>query len=149
MSDKVGIPRTMSGAIGVADVTNAIKRRFLTYDLDDTTGKLLGNSTVGGFLFQRNMIFEKMTINYHAAGTTSNTAKFRIRVGKNASTAATSGVIGSVTKHCTTTGWKHKAITPTISAFSSTDRLWLNCTHHTVGQTQVTVTLEFREALDS
>jgi hypothetical protein len=149
MSDKVGIPRTMSGAIGVADVTNAIKRKFLTYDLDDTTGRHLGNATVAGYIFQRNMTFEKMTLNYHAAGTTTNTAKFRVRIMKNASVAAVAGIYGTAVLHCTTTGWKRKEITPTISAFTNADRLWIDTTHHTNGQTRISVTLEFREALDS
>lgn len=149
MGDRVAIPRSFSGALGVADVTNALKRRYVTFDVDDTTGRHLGNATTGGFKFQRNMIFEKMTLNYHAAGTTSNTAKLRVRVMKNASVAAVAGIYGSQVKHCTTTGWKRKEITPTVTSFTSADRLWLDCTHHTNGQTRMTVTLEFREALDS
>lgn len=148
MSDKVGIPRSFAGAIGVADVTNALKRRYLVFDLDATTGKVLGNATTGGYQFQRNMTFEKMTLNYHAAGTTTNT-KLRVRVHKNASTACTSGVIGTAARQCTTTGFKRKELTPTITSFTSADRLWLDITHHNQGQTKIKVVLEFLEALDS
>lgn len=145
MGDQVTIPRTFAGAIGVADVTSAVKRKYLTFGMPSTTGRLLGDATTGGFLFQRGQVFEKMTVNYHAGSTTTN-IKFQLRAMKNGSAAA-SATYGSAVVQCTTTGWKSKEITPTIAAFTAADRFWLDFTAHPATTLKVSVILEFREAV--
>jgi hypothetical protein len=147
MSDALTIPRTYAGQVGAADVTDCVKRKFICVDFLPTTGRMYGNGTTGGYLYQRPQVVEKLTLLYHAAGTTTNTAKFRLRAMKNASILAASSVIGSATKHCTTTGWKRVEITPSITSILATDRLWFEVTHHTAGQTGISVVLETKEAV--
>lgn len=147
MSDALAIPRTFAGQIGAADVTDAIKRKYICVNFPNTTTRMYGDATTGGYLFPRKQVIEKLTLLYHAAGTTSNTAKFRLRAMKNGSVLAASSVIGSAAKHCTTTGWKKVEITPSITSMLSSDRLWFEVTHHTAGQTNIAVVLQVKDAI--
>lgn len=152
MGDGVPIPRTFAGSLGVADVTNAIKRKFLTVPITDTTARFLGNSSTGGFKFARNAQIEKVIAIYHTAGTTSNSKQFGLSVWKNASTVIATILNGSAVSPWGTTGWKREEPLPksaALASFTSNDRLTLNLTNRTDGTTRISVVVQYLEDEDA
>jgi hypothetical protein len=155
MGDRVTIPRTLAGLIGVADVQDSIRRKQIKVPLMDTTWRFLGNNTTGGIKFPRNVVIERGYLSWHMARTTSHVHKFRLRVFKNGSTMMYSGAVPHNTTANlvgATTGWKANEIVPLTSALASltsADRITVDVTHHTDATTRTALILEYREDLDA
>jgi len=154
MGDRITIPRTMAGLIGVADVQNSIRRKYIEIDISPTTARHFGNNTTGGIKFDRPITLERCYVSKRlVGGTTSHTAKFFLAVFKNASTVFRTGTVpwGSTGKLWgATTGWKCDELTPLSNAVAlilDTDRLTVNVPNHTT-QDRIKLVLQFREELD-
>jgi len=69
MGDRVSIPRSFSGLIGVADTEESVRRHYFPVPLihpknNTTTGPMFGgdSNTTGAPFFQRNAIFERVLV---------------------------------------------------------------------------------------
>ena len=154
MGDRITIPRTMAGLIGVADAQNSLRRKCIEFDISPTTARHFGNNTTGGIKFERPVTLERLYVSKRLlGGTTSHVSKFMLQVFKNASTVFRTGTVpwGSTGKLWgATTGWKCDELTPVSSALAlvlSTDRLTVNVPNHTT-QDRIKCVLQYREELD-
>lgn len=82
MGDKVQIPRSFSDSIGVADVSNSIKRHYMTIPLHDTTSGVIfgGNQTTFINFLQRNATFEKILAVAYVSTTVAETTGVILRL---------------------------------------------------------------------
>jgi hypothetical protein len=114
-----------------------------------TTAMYYGNSTTGGIRFNRATKIETVALNFHAAGTTTNTKQLGFQMGKNASTSVVNLLYGSATRPFGgTTGWKRRTGTPSSAAkseFTASDRLWFRITNITGAITRLKVVLTVKQ----
>lgn len=158
MSDKVAIPRSFAGAIGVADVNDSIKRTHamkLLQVTNSTTGQFLGNSTTAPTLFARNVTIEKVICSFWLQSTaTTGTTLFAFNIYDGASTVFSSKKLNSTTQ-LSTTGWYSKA-GATLGALSkvnltSASKVWLHITSNspTAQVKKANIWIRFKERADS
>ncbi len=153
MGDKITIPRSWADKLGIADVKDSLRRKILTlpvFPAGTTTGFILGNTTTAPKLFERNIIIEKMNLQFFLASTaTTGTTLLSLILYKNASVAWTSKKINSTTQ-IATTGWQDKEETSfTITNFGASDRVALEVKTRTNAIDRLSVILTYKEALDT
>jgi hypothetical protein len=154
MGNKVGIPRSFSDSIGVADVTNRVNGRFLNIPLlhpknNTTTGWMWGNdsNTTGIPPFEGNVYIEKLWVaGLQRTTVNAKTTLCSFYLMKN----GVSTVVTLVQRTSTTIGerWYANSTTPTITNLTSTDALSLKII--TRNQfTRLSVSLKYRLRKDS
>ena len=154
MSDKVTIPRTFAGKLGVADVEDSIKRTHfmeLLSPANSTTGKFLGNSTTAMSPFARNVTLEKVLYSFYLKSTaTTGTTLLAFRLMNGGLTIYQSPKHNSTTQ-LSTTGWYQFSATPTITSMSSSDKIYVYITSNSPAAQvkKLNIRLRFKEALDS
>ena len=154
MGDKITIPRSYAGKIGVADCQDSIMREhslLLLQVTNSTTGKFLGNSTTAPTLFARNVTLEKVMFSFWLQSTaTTGTTLLAFRIMKGDSTIYQSKKINSTTQ-LSTTGWWNYSGTPTITNLSSSDGIYVYITSNSPAAQvkKLQIRLRFKERLDS
>lgn len=158
MGDKVTIPRSFAGAMGVADVEDSIKRThaMLLPSVGDTsTGAVMGNGTTAPSLFARNVTLEKVIASFKLVSTaTTGTTILAFRLMNGASTVFQSIKLNSTTQ-LPTTGWISKSGTDlgtlNITNLSATDKLALIIDTNGPGSqvNKLNIWLRFKEREDS
>lgn len=120
MGDKVGIPRSYSDQIGVADVKSSLKRHYLPIPIlhpknDTTTGNMWGinsNTTRMPFL-QRNVTFERLLVSgFKNTTVVGKTTLLNVRLMKDGA----STVFDLTLSNSTTLGerWHSGSVAPSI-----------------------------------
>jgi hypothetical protein len=152
MGDRVTIPRTMAGLIGVADVQNSVKRHYLAIPLNHlgTTSRTVfgGNSTTGLPFFQRNVTFEKLYATAWVTTTVAQTTGVILRVYAGATT------VFDLNLSCATTiseRWVAGSTAPNTgnANVGSSSRIRLRKARNNTAWKRLSVVAVFREALDS
>lgn len=132
MGDKLTIPRTFAGKLGVADVNDSIKRTHamaMPFIANSTTGEIFGNTTTAPNLFARNVTLEQVIVSFFLQSTaTTGTTLLAFRLMNGATTVFQSKKFNS-TAQLPTTGWINKAGTNagtlSVTNLSATDKLSL------------------------
>lgn len=158
MGDKVSIPRSYAGKIGVADVNDSIARThamYLGFIANSTTGQVFGNTTTAPNLFARNVTLEKVIACFALASTaTTGTTLLSFRLMNGASTVFQSKKFNSTTQ-LATVGWVVKDATDagafSITSLAATDTLSLEIdTNSPAAQVKkLSIWLRFKEREDS
>ena len=152
MGDKVTIPRTMAGLMGVADVQNSIKRHYFPIPLNHlgTTSRVVfgGNSTTGLPFFERNVTFEKLYAPSWVTTTVAETTGVILRVFAGATT------VFDLNLSCATTiteRWVAGSTAPVSgnATVGSTSLIRLHKARNNTSWKRLSIVAVFREALDS
>ena len=151
MSDKVTIPRSYAGQIGVADVTNAVKRHYVPLHIraannNTTTGIMFGgNGTTAPSIFERNVTLERLIVTGRTRTTIGGkTTIFYGRLMNGASTLFNLAISSATT---VSERWHNKSTLPAIAHAGAATKLSLNFI--TRNQfTRVSVVLVLRERED-
>ena len=153
MGDKLTIPRSFAGALGVADVADSIKRSQYQFPhiANSTTGDIV---EVDG-LFPRNATLERVICSFYLKSTaTTGTTLLSFRLMNGASTVFQSKKFNSTTI-LPTTGWITKSGSDagsfSITSMTSSDKLKLVVdTNSPAAQVKkLNIILRYKEALDS
>ena len=149
MSDKNKIPRTFAGEIGVADVTDAVKRHYLTIPTNGngTTGIFFGGDSTTGFKpFRRNATLEKFIAVFQANTTVAETTVFKVKVMNGATT------LFLVKKSYSTTyaeKWHQISTAPASASVTSSTKFRVQVVTKHAAIKRLSLMLVFKEALDS
>lgn len=151
MSDKITIPRTFAGQIGVADVTPAVKRHYIPIPLRDprnntTTGiQFGGNGTTAPTILERNATLERFIVTGQTRTTIGGkTTIFYGRLMNGASTLFNITLSSSTT---VSERWFNKSTLPAIANVGAATKFSLKFV--TRNQfTRVSVVLVLRERED-
>jgi len=155
MGDKLTIPRSFAGKIGVEDVNDSIKRTHamkLLQATNSTTGQFLGNSTTAPALFARNVTLEKVLFSFYLKSTaTTGTTLLAFRVMKGASTIYQSLKYNSTAQMAAATTWYNVEGTPLITDISSSDGIYVYITTNSPAAQvkKLNIWLRFKERQDS
>lgn len=153
MGDKVSIPRSYAGELGVADVQNSLRRRYIALPLLNgqapTTGFIWGgNGTTGISPFERNVIIERMhAVAYCSTSFGGGSTLCVLSLFRNSSTMVSLPVYAGTTGSAMYAANDTTARLATVCDFNDNMRLYLANTVNRVLRLSVVLTL--REALDS
>jgi hypothetical protein len=154
MGDRVTIPRSFAGTIGVADVQNSLRRHYFPVPLrcpnnNTTTGIMFGgdSNTTGIPFFERNITFEKVyAVGFKRTTVNAETTLLTVQVFKN----GVSTVAAFTIDNSTTLGERvHAGSTnATIANLISTDKLSVRIPTRNQ-MTRLSVVCVFCERVDS
>lgn len=154
MGDRVSIPRSFSGNIGVEDALPSIRRHYMPLPLaaplnTTTTGGMFGgdSNTTGIAWLARNITLERLfVVGFKQTTVNNNTTLTRLVMHKNGA----STLFDLVITNSTTLGlqWHANSTTPAIANIISTDRISARIALKNE-MTSISATLVFRERADS
>jgi len=150
MSDSLTIPQTMAGKKGVADVTNAIKRKQITSVLLAIKNATTTNLIPACVINERNSVLEQVRVSFNVASTFTNDVTFTLYDIDNATNLGSytaSGGYGS-------TGLKYESfdISSANNALSASGKIKVFITITQADYNKIedfTTILQYREDLDS
>ncbi len=154
MGDKIQIPRSFSGDLGVGDIRPSLGRHYLPiplwHPINNTTtgGQFGGDSNTTGIPFlQRNLTLERLYVaGFKQTTINSSTTLLTLQMHKN----GVSTLFNLVVRNSTTLGerWHANSTTPAIANLVSTDRVSARIVTRNQ-MTTLSATLVCRERNDS